>query len=45
LLQSIMVFTGIALAWIYERFGSLLANIAAHMVFNAIGIALILTVT
>jgi membrane protease YdiL (CAAX protease family) len=44
LLQSIMVFTGIALAWIYERRGSLLANIAAHMAFNAIGIFLILKV-
>ena len=42
LLQSIMVFTGIALAWIYERRGSLLANIAAHMAFNAVGIVLIL---
>jgi membrane protease YdiL (CAAX protease family) len=42
LLQSIMVFTGIALAWIYERRGNLVANIAAHMAFNTIGIALIL---
>jgi membrane protease YdiL (CAAX protease family) len=42
LLQSIMVFTGIALAWIYERRGSLLANVAAHMAFNLIGIVLIL---
>lgn len=42
LLQSIMVFTGIALAWIYERRGSLLANVAAHMAFNAVGIVLIL---
>ena len=45
LLQSIMVFTGIALAWIYERRGSLLANIAAHMAFNAVGIVLILRLT
>jgi membrane protease YdiL (CAAX protease family) len=44
LLQSIMVFTGIALAWIYERRGSLLANVGAHMAFNAIGILLILKV-
>jgi membrane protease YdiL (CAAX protease family) len=44
LLQTIMVFTGIALAWIYERRGSLLANIAAHMAFNAVGIFLILKV-
>jgi len=42
LLQTIMVFTGIALAWIYERRGSLLANVAAHMAFNAVGIVLIL---
>jgi membrane protease YdiL (CAAX protease family) len=41
LLQSIMVFTGIALAWIYERRGNLVANVAAHMAFNAVGIALI----
>jgi membrane protease YdiL (CAAX protease family) len=42
LLQSIMVFTGVALAWIYERRGSLIANIAAHMAFNLVGIVLIL---
>jgi membrane protease YdiL (CAAX protease family) len=41
LLQSIMVFTGIALAWIYERRGNLVADIAAHMAFNAIGVILI----
>ena len=41
LLQSIMVFTGIGLAWIYERRGNLVANIGAHMVFNTIGILLI----
>jgi membrane protease YdiL (CAAX protease family) len=44
LLQSIMVFTGFALAWIYERRGSIAANMAAHMTFNAIGITLILLV-
>ena len=44
LLQSIMVFTGIGLAWIYERRGNLVANVAAHMAFNAIGIVLILSV-
>jgi membrane protease YdiL (CAAX protease family) len=44
LLQSIMVFTGIALAWIYERRGTLVADIAAHMAFNAVGIVLILAV-
>ena len=44
LLQSIMVFTGIGLAWIYERRGNLVANIATHMVFNSIGLILILFV-
>jgi membrane protease YdiL (CAAX protease family) len=44
LLQSIMVFTGFALAWIYERRGSIAANMAAHMTFNAIGITLIFLV-
>jgi membrane protease YdiL (CAAX protease family) len=33
----VMVFVGIALAWIYERRGSLLAPIAAHAMFNVIG--------
>jgi membrane protease YdiL (CAAX protease family) len=44
LLQTIMVFTGFALAWIYERRGSIAANMAAHMTFNAIGITLIFLV-
>ena len=44
LLQLIMVFTGIGLAWIYEWRGNLVANIAAHMAFNTIGIILILFV-
>jgi membrane protease YdiL (CAAX protease family) len=44
LLQTIMVFTGIGLAWIYERRGNVVANIAAHMTFNTIGIVLILAV-
>jgi membrane protease YdiL (CAAX protease family) len=42
LLQTIMVFTGLGLAWIYEKRGNLVANIAAHMTFNAIGVVLIL---
>jgi membrane protease YdiL (CAAX protease family) len=42
LLQSIMVFTGIALAWIYERRGNLVADVAAHMAFNTVGVLLIL---
>ena len=40
-LPIVMTFTGIGLAWIYERRQSLLAPIAAHMVFNAIGLALV----
>ena len=44
LLQTTMVFTGLGLAWIYERRGSLVANIAAHTAFNVIGIVLILVV-
>ncbi|HLB39894.1 MAG TPA: CPBP family intramembrane glutamic endopeptidase [Actinomycetota bacterium] len=43
LLQSIMVFTGLGLAWIYERRGNLVANIVAHMAFNAVGVILIFT--
>lgn len=43
LLQLTMTFTGVALAWIYERRGNLVSNIAAHMTFNAIGMFLILT--
>lgn len=41
LLMSVMVFTGIALAWLHERRGNLLANIAAHATFNVIGLVLI----
>jgi membrane protease YdiL (CAAX protease family) len=43
LLQSVMVFTGFGFAWIYERRGTIVAPIAAHVVFNVIGITLILT--
>lgn len=43
LLQSVMVFTGFAFAWIYERKRTILASIGAHMVFNVIGIWLILS--
>ena len=43
LLQSIMVFTGVALAYIYERRGNLIANVTAHMVFNVVGVYLILS--
>jgi CAAX protease family protein len=42
LLQSAMVFTGLGLAWVYERRGTIVASIAAHMAFNTIGIWIIL---
>ncbi len=42
LLMIVMVFTGAALAFVYERRGTIVAPIAAHVMFNAIGLALIL---
>jgi uncharacterized protein len=42
LLQCTMVFTGLALAAIYEWRGNLLSCIVTHMSFNTIGIILIL---
>ena len=44
LLMGVMFFNGIALAWWYERRGTIVAPIVAHMVFNVIGLTLILTV-
>jgi len=41
LLMGVMVFTGVALAWFYERRDNLVANIVAHMTFNVIGLTLI----
>ncbi len=41
LLMSAMVFTGMGLAWIYERRGTLAAPALAHMTFNVLGLALI----
>jgi membrane protease YdiL (CAAX protease family) len=41
LLMTVMVFTGLGLAFIYERRGSLWAPMAAHATFNVIGLALI----
>ena len=41
-LQLTMVFTGIGLAWIYERRGSITASMAAHMAFNVVGLVTIL---
>jgi uncharacterized protein len=41
LLMVAMVFTGIGLAYIYDRRGTIVASIGAHMTFNAIAIVLI----
>jgi membrane protease YdiL (CAAX protease family) len=43
LLIVVICFVGFGLAYVYERRGSLLANMAAHATFNAIGFALILS--
>lgn len=43
LLMTVMVFTGLGFAFIYERRGALWAPIAAHATFNVIGLALIIT--
>jgi len=40
-LQTLMVFTGAGLALIYERRANLVADIAAHVAFNVIGIVII----
>jgi hypothetical protein len=39
-----MLFNGIAIAWWYERRGTILAPLVVHTVFNAIGLTLIFTV-
>lgn len=44
LLMGVMFFNGIALGWWYERRGTIVAPIVAHMVFNVIGLSLILTI-
>jgi membrane protease YdiL (CAAX protease family) len=41
LLMGVMFFNGMALAWWYERRGTIVASVVAHMVFNVIGIVLI----
>lgn len=41
-LQLTMVFTGIGLAWIYERRGSIVSSMVAHMAFNVVGLLAIL---
>jgi membrane protease YdiL (CAAX protease family) len=40
-LPLVMSVTGVGLAWIYERGGNLVVPIVAHVVFNAIGLAII----
>lgn len=42
LLVVLMFFVGMALAWLYERRGSLVAPIGAHAMFNVIGYTLLL---
>jgi uncharacterized protein len=44
LLQLTMVATGIGLAWVYERRGTIVSSMAAHMAFNVIGVVTILAV-
>ncbi len=39
--QTLMVFTGLGFAMIYERRGNLVADVAAHMAFNVVGIVII----
>jgi CAAX protease family protein len=43
LLMAVMLVNGIALAWLYERRGTLVAPVVAHVVFNIIGLSLIFT--
>jgi len=43
LLMGVMFFNGMALAWWYARRGTIVASVVAHMVFNVIGMILILT--
>lgn len=42
LLMLVMAFTGGALGYLYERRGTIVAPLAAHVTFNVIGLALIL---
>lgn len=42
LLMIVMFFTGIAFCFLYERRGTIVAPLAAHVTFNVIGIVLIL---
>jgi membrane protease YdiL (CAAX protease family) len=42
LLMGVMFFNGMLIAWWYERRGTIVAPLGAHMVFNMIGLSLIL---
>jgi CAAX protease family protein len=42
LLMGVMVFTGLGLAYLYERRKTIVASLAAHVAFNVIGLTLIL---
>jgi uncharacterized protein len=42
LLMGVMFFNGMLIAWWYERRGTIVAPLGAHMVFNVIGLSLIL---
>ncbi len=39
-----MVFTGLGLAWVYDRRKTIVASMAAHMAFNVIGVVTILAI-
>jgi membrane protease YdiL (CAAX protease family) len=41
LLMGVMVVTGVALSWFYDRRGNIVASIVAHATFNVIGLTLI----
>jgi membrane protease YdiL (CAAX protease family) len=43
LLMLVMAFTGASLGYLYERRGTIVAPIAAHVTFNVIGLVLILS--
>jgi membrane protease YdiL (CAAX protease family) len=42
LLMGVMLFNGMAIAWWYDRRGTIVAPLVAHMVFNVIGLSIIL---
>jgi membrane protease YdiL (CAAX protease family) len=44
MLMSVMMVTGIALAYLYDRRGNVLADMVAHATFNVIGLILIFAV-